>query len=85
MFEGVFLGNEKFPELNAKIDEIAAKYGVTNTTIAVAWLLRHPANFQPIIGTMNIGRLKECIAACDITLDRQDWYDISLAAGNILP
>ena len=85
MFEGVFLGNDKFPELNKKIDEVAAKYGVTNTTIAVAWLLRHPANFQPIIGTMNIERLKQCIAACDITLDRQDWYDIYLAAGNILP
>ena len=85
MFEGVFLGNEKFPELNKKIDEVAEKYGVTNTTIAVAWLLRHPANFQPIIGTMNIGRLQQCIAACDITLDRQDWYDIYLAAGNILP
>ena len=84
-FEGVFLGNEKFPELNAKIDEIAAKYGVTNTTIAVAWLLRHPANFQPIIGTMNLGRMKECIAACDIKLDRQEWYDIYKAAGNILP
>ena len=84
MFEGVFLGNEKFPELNKKIDEVAEKYGVTNTTIAVAWLLRHPANFQPIIGTMNIGRLQQCIAACDITLDRQDWYDIYLAAGNIL-
>ena len=85
MFEGVFLGNEKFPELNKKIDEVAEKYNVTNTTIAVAWLLRHPANFQPIIGTMNIGRLQQCIAACDITLDRQDWYDIYLAAGNILP
>ena len=57
------LGSDKFPELNKKIDEVAAKYGVTNTTIAVAWLLRHPANFQPIIGTMNIGRLKECFAA----------------------
>ena len=85
MFEGVFLGNEKFPELNKKIDEVAEKYNVTNTTIAVAWLLRHPANFQPIIGTMNIGRLQQCIAACDITLDRQDWYAIYLAAGNILP
>ncbi len=85
MFEGVFLGNDKFPELNKKIDEVAAKYGVTNTTIAVAWLLRHPANFQPIIGTMNLDRLRQCIAACDITLDRQDWYDIYLAAGNILP
>ncbi|MEF2966692.1 aldo/keto reductase family oxidoreductase [Paenibacillus sp. M1] len=84
-FEGVFLGNEKFPELNRKIDEVAAKYGVSNTTIAIAWLLRHPANMQPVIGTMNIERLKDCCKAAEIRLTRQEWYDIFLSEGNILP
>lgn len=84
-FEGVFLGNEKFPELNKKIDEIAAKYEVSNTTIAVAWLLRHPANMQPVIGTMNIERMKDCCKAADIRLTREEWYGIFRSAGNILP
>lgn len=84
-FEGVFLDNEKFPELNTKIDEIAAKYKVANTTIALSWLLRHPAHLQPVTGTMNIGRLKDCIKAADICLTREEWYGIYLAAGNILP
>lgn len=84
-FEGVFLGNEKFPELNQKIDEIAAKYEVTNTTIAIAWLLRHPAKMQPVIGTMNVDRLKECCKASEIYLTREEWYEIYRAAGNILP
>lgn len=84
-FEGVFLGNDKFPELNKKIDEIAGKYGVTNTTIAIAWLLRHPANMQPVIGTMNLERLQDCIKATDVTLTREEWYEIYRAAGNILP
>ncbi|AYB44816.1 aldo/keto reductase [Paenibacillus lautus] len=84
-FEGVFLGSDKFPELNQKIDEIAEKYNVTNTTIAIAWLLRHPALMQPIIGTMNINRLKDCIQAGDVTLTREEWYAIYRAAGNILP
>lgn len=84
-FEGVFLGNEKFPELNQKIDEIAAKYEVSNTTIAIAWLLRHPANMQPVIGTMNVDRLKECCKASEIRLTRQEWYEIYRSAGNILP
>lgn len=84
-FEGVFLGSDKFPELNQAIDGIAAKYGVSNTTIAVAWLLRHPAQMQPIIGTMNIERLKDCIKAGDIRLTREEWYEIYRAAGNILP
>ncbi len=84
-FEGVFLGNDKFPELNQQIDEIAAKYEVSNTTIATAWLLRHPAKMQPVIGTMNVDRLKDCCKASEIQLSREEWYSIYRAAGNILP
>ncbi|CAM4453144.1 aldo/keto reductase [Deinococcus marmoris] len=84
-FEGVFLDNPKFPELNAKIDEIAAKYGVSNTTIAIAWILRHPAKMQPVTGTTNPQRLADCIKAADIHLTREEWYAILLAAGNTLP
>ncbi|GIP57178.1 aldo/keto reductase [Paenibacillus woosongensis] len=84
-FEGVFLGNEKFPELNRKIDEIAAKYEVSNTTIAIAWLLRHPAKMQPVTGTMNLERILDCCKAADITLTREEWYEIYRAAGNVLP
>jgi predicted oxidoreductase len=84
-FEGVFLGSDKFPELNQKIDEIAKKYDVTNTTIAISWLLRHPAHMQPVIGTMNEGRLKECIKASNVQLMREEWYAIYRAAGNVLP
>jgi Predicted oxidoreductase len=84
-FSGVFLDNPKFPELNAKIDAIAAKYGVSNTTIVMAWLLRHPAKFQPITGTMNPDRLRDCVKATEITLSREEWYSLFLAAGNTLP
>ena len=85
MFEGVFLGNAKFPELNQKIDEIAARYGVSNTTITTAWILRHPANMQMISGTMSTSRLKQICQACDIKLTREEWYEIYRAAGNELP
>ncbi len=84
-FEGVFLDNPKFPELNQKIDEIAAAKGVTNTAIAIAWLLRHPARMQPIIGTTNPARVKDSSKASDITLTRPEWYEIYRAAGNQLP
>lgn len=84
-FEGVFLGNEKFPELNKVIDAMAEKYQVTNTTIALAWILRHPAHMMPITGTMKPNRLKDCLKATEITLTREDWYAIYRAAGNILP
>ena len=84
-FEGVFLDNDKFPELNQKIDEIAAAHGVTNTAIAIAWILRHPAHMQPVVGTTNPTRVKDICKASDITLSRQDWYEIYRAAGNKLP
>ena len=84
-FQGVFLNNDKFPELNKKIDEIAAKKGVTNTAIAFAWILRHPAKIQTIAGTTNATRLKDICKASEIELTRQEWYEIYKAAGNELP
>lgn len=84
-FKGVFLDNDKFPELNRAIDLVAADHGVSNTTIAMAWLLRHPAKMQPVTGTMNTGRLTDCVKATEIELTRDQWYDIYRAAGNILP
>ena len=84
-FSGVFLDNPKFPQLNAAINEIAKKYSVSNTTIAIAWLLRHPAKMQPVTGTTNIERLKDCVKAAEITLTRDEWYAIFMAAGNTLP
>ena len=84
-FEGVFLGSDKFPSLNAKITELAYKYGVSEITITIAWLLRHPASFQPVIGTMNVERLKDCAKASEIFLTKEEWYAIYLAAGNVLP
>jgi predicted oxidoreductase len=84
-FDGAFLDNEKFPELNQKINAIAAAKGVTNTAIAIAWILRHPAHMQPIVGTTNPRRLKDICKASEVTLSRQEWYEIYLAAGNKLP
>ena len=84
-FEGVFLGSERYGELNRVIGEIAARYHVSDTAIVIAWLLRHPARFQPVIGTTNVERLRDICRACDIVLTRREWYDIFLAAGNELP
>lgn len=84
-FEGVFLDNAKFPELNKKIDELAEAKGVTNTAIATAWILRHPARIQPIVGTTNAQRLKDICQASNISLSREEYYEIYRAAGNKLP
>ena len=47
----MFLGDPEYPELNAALDELAEKYGVTPSGIAVAWITRHPANIQVVLGT----------------------------------
>lgn len=84
-FEGVFLDNDKFPELNKKINEIAEKKGASNSAVAVAWILRHPAKIQTIAGTTNSRRLKDICKASNVELTRQEWYEIYRAAGNELP
>ena len=84
-FEGCFVDNEKFPELNSVLEKLANKYGVSKTTISIAWLLRHPAKMQPVTGTTNITRLTDSLKAADITLTREEWYEIYKSAGNILP
>ncbi len=85
-FEGVFVGNtEKFPELNAKLQELADQYKVTPSGIAVAFINRHPAKIQTILGTMTPSRIIEATEAADIVLTREEWYSLYMAAGNILP
>ena len=85
MFEGVFLGSEKFPELNKKLAELGAEYGVSPTVMATAWILRHPAKMQMIAGTMNPEHLKEICSATDVNLERKHWYELYLSAGNLMP
>ena len=53
--------------------------------MAAAWILRHPANTQVIIGTMTPAHIIDSAKGADISLTAQEWYDIYLAAGNDLP
>lgn len=82
---GPFVGNEHFSELNKALDEKAAKYGVSANAIATAWVLRHPAKIQIVLGSMNPTRLGEMLDGADIDLDKQDWWDLYVAAGNLIP
>jgi len=84
-FKGCFVDNEQFPELNAVMDTLAEKYGISKTTLAFAWILRHPARMQPVTGTTTPSRLEDCLKAANVTLTREDWYALYQAAGNVLP
>lgn len=84
-FEGTFIDNPKFPELNKKLNELAEKYNVSSTAIATAWILRHPAKIQTIVGTTNESRLRDICTSSNVQLTREEWYSVYLAAGNQLP
>ena len=84
-FSGVFIDNPKFEELNQKLEEVADAHSVNKNTIALAWLLRHPAKIIPVTGTTKLSRLEDCLKAADITLTREEWYAIFRAAGNNIP
>ncbi|WP_341974024.1 aldo/keto reductase [Microbacterium sp. LWO13-1.2] len=84
-FTGVFLGNPEYAELNAVIDRLAASYSVTPIAIATAWIIRHPANMQVVLGTTTPERVRDAAAGADIALTRPEWYELFRAAGHLLP
>ena len=84
-FKGCFVDDPEFPELNKALSEIADKYKVSKTAIAIAWILRHPAKMQAIAGTMNPEHLRDMAAASDANLTNNEWYKLYLASGKILP
>ena len=84
-FKGVFVDNEDFPELNRVLGNIASREGVSKSAIAIAWILRHPAKMQAVLGTMNVEHMKDVCEATKVNLSHHDWYELYLAAGKILP
>lgn len=82
---GLFVKHPDYKELNETIAKLAKNYNVSSEAIVIAWILRHPAQIQAIVGSMNPSRLKAIDKANDIALTREEWYDIYRSAGNILP
>ena len=84
-FTGVFLGNPDYPELNAVIDRLAAAYEVPAEAIATAWLTRHPAQLQVVLGTTSPERITAAAKGADVVLTRPEWYELYRAAGHLIP
>ena len=81
----IFVDDPKHPEINACLDTLAEQYGVDKNAIITSWILRHPAKMQVVIGTMTPERITAIAKGIDITLTREEWYRVYLAAGNKLP
>jgi len=84
-FTGVFLGSDDYPELNVVIDRLAAQYDVPAIAIATAWITRHPAQIQVVLGTTSPERVAGAALGSDIPLTRPEWYELYRAAGYLVP
>jgi len=84
-FTGVFLGSPEYPELNAVIDRLAAAYDVPPIAIATAWITRHPARMQVVLGTTSPERVAGAALGTDVPLTRAEWYELFRAAGYTVP
>lgn len=83
--DGVFFDSPDYPDLNVELDRLAIKYGVTATAIATAWITRHPAGIQVVLGTTKPQRIIDAAAGSDIPLTRSEWYGLIQAAGHNVP
>lgn len=83
--DGVFFDSPDYPELNAELNRLAAKYEVAPSAIATAWITRHPAGIQVLVGTTRPERLKAAAAGSNIPLTRGEWYALIRAAGHNVP
>jgi len=84
-FTGVFLGSSDYPELNAVVDRLAEKYDVPPIAIATAWITRHPAQMQVVLGTTTPERVAGAAQGSEIPLTRAEWYELFRASGHLVP
>lgn len=86
--QGKFTGNGDQTTSHTKdlVITLANEYSVSPEAIVIAWLMRHPAKIQPVLGTTNSQRIAACAQANEITLSREHWYQLLVSArGQALP
>ncbi|QOL25338.1 aldo/keto reductase [Thalassotalea sp. LPB0316] len=90
--QGLFSGRDvsdqpqNIQQTTQLVATLADEYQVSTEAIVLAWLMRHPANMQPVIGTTNINRIKACAQVYGIELSREHWYSLYVTArGHELP
>ncbi len=84
-FGGVILGDPDYLEVTKVLTRIAAEQNVSASAVAIAWILRHPAGMQPVLGSMTPSRIREMCDADGVRITREEWYELYRAAGNRVP
>lgn len=68
------------PSVATKLQEIATRLDTDVASLAYAWLLTHPANIVPVVGTNSIDRIKALSQVAALQIDRETWFEIYAAA-----
>lgn len=79
-YGGVFMDDAGYVRLNEVTGCLAEEKGVSRAAIGIAWLMRHPAGIQPLLGTTSPERLKDMCSASNVELTRAEWYEIYRAS-----
>jgi predicted oxidoreductase len=84
--QGLNSEDESVRATSKYVQQLAEKYSVTSEAIVLAFLLRHPAGIQPVIGTTNLDRIRASVAASKVNLTREEWYNLFVySRGQALP
>jgi predicted oxidoreductase len=73
-------GDPHLKQLLATLQAQAEKRNATIAQIALAWLLAHPARVLPLVGSIDPEHIREAVGAVAITLSREDWFELWIAA-----
>ncbi|MBQ4809949.1 aldo/keto reductase [Pseudoalteromonas luteoviolacea] len=83
---GLYSSNQNVRNTAELVKQLSNKYQVESEAIVLAFLMRHPAGIQPVIGTTNTNRIRNAVSALNIHLDRHDWYNLYVSSrGEALP
>ena len=81
VFAGTFDGQpENIRKAGTVVREYAERHQTSIEAILIAWLLKHPAKIQPVLGTTRPDRLRSCAEAMRVSLTREEWYSLFAAA-----
>ena len=76
----ILMGNRRISEGRTVVREYAERHQTSIEAILLAWLLKHPAKIQPVLGTTRPDRLRSCAEAMRVSLTREEWYSLFAAA-----
>jgi predicted oxidoreductase len=77
----------KGPRIMPVIKQVAEELGTDDVEkVIYAWLLKHPTQILPVVGSGKMQRIKSAVAGLNLDMSLEQWYMIYVAAlGKELP